>query len=498
MMEKRLSLEELGIFEGVRLVNTPRSLEACRREGIEPKDLLYRPLESFQEENEDSEVQALYYEFFEHKRRALVKAVRKTRKELMREEMGNHKSKSKSSSLTSGEFKFRENLKMSKDKQVHSIARILSHEANAIKQMSARHQEFLSGINNFQKNMKIRAKREKKKADKIRIVENERERVAAQKLKEEQKSVSEQMKSTSKGRNYEQIIREQKEKEKETAVMEKNAKIKEHLDKMEEHLARVRSEKEYRIQLKNDQEQRRQEKLRKMIHTSRIRIRAKSKNTEKRRIELLSKIEQETLMRKKSYEESAKLEIEKSSRFVEYEHAKIKEKLRSKSQERDKKINNAHQMTEEQLELKRIKLLQKYDEDEKRVKETQDFLKKEAEFRKHREVLKEFNKQWNLQRENKKAEYHKQVVSKRLEEEERRVKEIKKMKNSQSLRTLQLNHHQLQKKEILKDAVYKMSITNKWDKKYLNKILTSSKKHDSVQSILGSLSVPEAPSPLSH
>ena len=33
----------------------------------------------FQEENEDSEVQALYYEFFEHKRRALVKkAVRKT------------------------------------------------------------------------------------------------------------------------------------------------------------------------------------------------------------------------------------------------------------------------------------------------------------------------------------------------------------------------------------------------------------------------------------
>ncbi len=65
------------------------------------------------------------------------------------------------------------------------------------------------------------------------------------------------------------------------------------------------------------------------------------------------------------------------------------------------------------------------------------------------------------------------------------------MKNSQSLRTLQLNHHQLQKKEILKDAVYKMSITNKWDKKYLNKILTSSKKHDSVQSILGSLSVPK-------
>ncbi len=41
-------------------------------------------------------------------------------------------------------------------------------------------------------------------------------------------------------------------------------------------------------------------------------------------------------------------------------------------------------MTEEQLELKRIKLLQKYDEDEKRVKETQDFLKKEAEFRKHK------------------------------------------------------------------------------------------------------------------
>ena len=491
-MEKKLSLEDLRRFETVKVVNTPRSLEACRREGIEPKDLLYRPPDSFHEENPYPEVQSLYYEFFEHKRTLLIKAVRKSRKEIMREEMASHTSKSNSLNLE--DFKFRESLKLSRDKQMHSLAKILRSEANPIKHTSMKHQGFLSGNNTFQNNMKDRAKREKTKVDKLRVIENEKTNVAAQKLREEQKSVTEELNSTSKDTNYEGVIREQKEKE--TMATQKNIKIKEHLDKMEEHLARVRSEKEFRIRLKTGQEQRRQETSRKMPHTSRIRIKDKSKNIEKKRVEMLSKTEQEKRNRKMTYEKKAKLEIKKTSKFVDYEHAKVKEKMRAKSQEREKRINSANKMTEEQQEFNQIKLLQKYEEDERRVRENQELQEREAELRKHKKVLKEFNKEWNLQREKKKEEYHKQVISKRLEEAEKRVKEINNVKNSQSLRTLQLNCQQLEKKERLKDAIYEMSIANKWDKKYLNEILASSSNHESVQSLLGTLSVHEAPSPL--
>ena len=61
---------------------------------------------------------------------------------------------------------------------------------------------------------------------------------------------------------------------------------------------------------------------------------------------------------------------------MEYEHAKIKEKLRSKSQERDKKINNAHQMTEEQLELKRIDLTREEPLGRKKSERNPRFLEK--------------------------------------------------------------------------------------------------------------------------
>ena len=84
-MEKKISLNDLGLFESERLVNTPKSLEACKREGIQPQELLYKSLDSYAE-YADSEIKALYYEFFENKRRMLLKELRKTRKKIVWDE----------------------------------------------------------------------------------------------------------------------------------------------------------------------------------------------------------------------------------------------------------------------------------------------------------------------------------------------------------------------------------------------------------------------------
>ena len=75
-MEKRISIENIGLFESERLVNTPLSLEACRREGIAPEDLLYKPLEFFEQDNLGYDIQRLYFYFFKKTRENLIEIVK--------------------------------------------------------------------------------------------------------------------------------------------------------------------------------------------------------------------------------------------------------------------------------------------------------------------------------------------------------------------------------------------------------------------------------------
>ena len=51
------------------MINTPRSIQACSREGLLPKDLLYRPPEYFEKICNDPKISKMHYRFFEAKRK---------------------------------------------------------------------------------------------------------------------------------------------------------------------------------------------------------------------------------------------------------------------------------------------------------------------------------------------------------------------------------------------------------------------------------------------
>lgn len=83
---KYLTVEDISDFEEGTLVNSPRSIEACLREGIKPKDLLYIPPDEFQASGFPEDIKRLHYEFFEAKRREMLANVRKTRKVIISEQ----------------------------------------------------------------------------------------------------------------------------------------------------------------------------------------------------------------------------------------------------------------------------------------------------------------------------------------------------------------------------------------------------------------------------
>ena len=74
-----LSISSMDFYERNQLVNSPRSLYACRKEGILPSDLLYRPLEAFVDNSIPGEIVRLRYEYRENRRRELIGTVRKRR-----------------------------------------------------------------------------------------------------------------------------------------------------------------------------------------------------------------------------------------------------------------------------------------------------------------------------------------------------------------------------------------------------------------------------------
>ena len=185
-MDKLISIENFPLFERDRTVNTPLSLEACKREGIEPYELLHKPLEHFSDIHKSQEVQTMYYNFFENKRKLLIKTVKKTRKHLANEKTSRLSS---NGSVTNRDSLYRSSQSSVLDKNVKLISRYLSAEALCVQDMMNRQNEHKNHDENLKKNLKLRSNEERKKFITKRKILEEKQRILASTLEKEKKSM---------------------------------------------------------------------------------------------------------------------------------------------------------------------------------------------------------------------------------------------------------------------------------------------------------------------
>jgi len=74
-----LSLANFDDHDPKARISSPRSINACKLEGVLPQELVYKPPEAFQERNLSPRLVKLRYDFFEAKRRDLLAAARRAR-----------------------------------------------------------------------------------------------------------------------------------------------------------------------------------------------------------------------------------------------------------------------------------------------------------------------------------------------------------------------------------------------------------------------------------
>jgi hypothetical protein len=73
------------------VIDSPRSIRACAKEGVKPLDLVFKPVEQFAEKGLSPRLVKLRFDFFEAKRKDLLTACRRARSQLIsKQERGQH------------------------------------------------------------------------------------------------------------------------------------------------------------------------------------------------------------------------------------------------------------------------------------------------------------------------------------------------------------------------------------------------------------------------
>lgn len=80
-----VSVKDVENTEQALTVNSPRTLEACQREGVDPEELTYRPFNEFASSVLPNELAQMRFDYYENKRQEVIKIIKKTRRKVMKE-----------------------------------------------------------------------------------------------------------------------------------------------------------------------------------------------------------------------------------------------------------------------------------------------------------------------------------------------------------------------------------------------------------------------------
>lgn len=268
-----ISIDNMDRMEQKLKINSPRSLEACKLEGVKPKELLYIPKEKFEDSKMPTEVGELRYEFNENKRQELFALVKKARKDIIKELDKSANEQPTMAGTTMYQAETKDNLLSQRSLQTSKSTRsklsmkstmLIGGAIDKDKVTTQKQMELIKKIrekeqNRFEKYIVNEEKKNKLIEDKearfanIRKTERQRENMIKQTLKEEnEKKLKHEIKSERK-----EQIKEKKEKKQAWNTFMKNLDQQKHLEEIEEK-ERINAEKE-----RKHKEQRRLEKVKK-------------------------------------------------------------------------------------------------------------------------------------------------------------------------------------------------------------------------------------------
>lgn len=461
-----ISLESLAETEQNQLVNSPRSLEACKIEGIEPRELLYIPPEAFGQVDFSDQLQQLHYGFFEAKRKDIIALVRQTRQNLIEVHERSACRASSKASLTLHQKIFGSDIERAREKHIRTISKLLSYETTAAEKLQEQQRLEAETAKKEAKLAKKRVKAERLLAEERRLAELQRAEEALEEERAAKKAtlnlMQQDLDESMKRHKAEKIEAKLREKRR----IENEAQRMKHYQRMEARISELQAARELKLLAKQAKEEERERKLEANRSSTKLRLKSLTQNREDKRQRVIDKLESQIYMRRLEYEQSQEQNYAKHSRLMQDKALSISH-IRDLSAQRDEKIAKTRKAAEKILEEKRNKILIKAEEADRKVEKQRRLIAEALEYKKHEETLQRMKKEWFVVRKRRKEEYLIAVTKEKMQEEERRVQQFLRDRDIMIKKRQELNDQQMLQKNEIRQALNKMAVTNKWDPDFL-------------------------------
>lgn len=505
-----LSIEDFDIMETKQKVNSPRTLEACKAEGVLPKELLHVPKSKFKEPGLPNEVAELRYEFHENKRKELIELVKKARQELIEDldrSTYDHPTMAGSTlyQTPNGKFLSARSIQTSKSSRSKVSMRssgLLGDAMNKDKEVTQKQMEVIQRIKekeqkrfekyliNEERKNKIVEEKEAR-FEQIRLLEKKRNEQIKQALKEEnekkmveeiQLEKEEQLREKQeKKQAWEHFITnlEEQKKLEEEAEKQRREKELELKKKEQERLEKVKAWEEAQLQQQRENEikiAKMNEKYQEQMHKMKQFQIQKKQEAERKALEKRKKIQQ--IMKAKEEQEKRDLarflekqqvEMERDMALKRERNKSLKE-IRMQAEEKNKQKERILKQAEERMQEKIDIWMEKQKEADKRLEKLKEQERFKEILRKEFITLNNQSKFYNKKRFQRKTKYQEERMREKLAMEDMKIEAMADQRNElKDVRKKALNEMERQRQDI-KNALYHMTVWNSFSPKVVEKI----------------------------
>jgi len=500
-----ISLANFDENNAQQVINSPRSLQACKLEGVLPSDLVHKPVEAFQERNLEPRLVKLRYDFFEAKRRDLLAASRRARDTLVAEgkrsgeQAGqldliareNGVTKAQVLAINSGSLNLEvEKLQKAKKKERDWLKNALAAELKQLQALEHGNNFMQQEGSNEADRQKDLSKRMKDINDR-RAAEDERKRMETEARAKLEKQIAK-----------EEFHRQQEEIKKQNALEAKRAQeAYERQQRDAEAKREAEAERERKREDEYQQTEARKSELRALdlrrmdiLEQQKQAMQAAMADKQSKRddriynsIQMNMDLEQK---RRDDFENKQAFEAEREERLMQ-QRALQQEEGAKKSFQLMMRRKVIQEDALKKSEDRRSAILEEQEETEYRLMEHEQKKERYLDFKRELDSLRGKNKEINVERQRRREESQREMVAEQVRKKEEKMKAM----NDERRRLWDMRKQQQQDiyrhREAVKQEIMKQRVTSKFNSKALEKKLNALLNEDGMErSLHGSQSLP--------
>lgn len=489
------------------VVNSPRSLQACKSEGVLPLELTYKPVEAFQEKNLSPRLVKLRYDFFEAKRRDLLAATRRARDTLVAEEKREREVHSqqvdalaKQTGLGQGAILalHSDNLALERRKFQRSQERERTWLKNALNNELRSLQKLENA--NIALSEEADTEAEKARQTSIRLKEiNDKRREDEDRKVMEMEARQKLEKQIAKEEFHKQLEEIQRKKELEAKKQQEayQRQLKEMEKKKEAEREKERKrEAEAAAQEARKEEMRANDLKRKEVMEQQHQSwqEAMEQKKEQRDLRIIASVEANQELerqRRADFEERQRMESIREERLAQ-DRAVQQEESAKKSFQLMMKRKYIQDESNRKLEERRNAILEELEESEQRLLEHEQKKERYLDFKRELDGLRGRNKEINVERQRRREEAYREDVAEQVRKKDEKIEWMASERNRiRSLRrAAQTEGYRC--REIVKGEIMRQRIASQFDSKALQKKMEQLMSHDlfGPQALKSSMSMP--------